>query len=234
MKYIDTHIHVLDLSAKELKNLIESEKITNFIGLGAKHSEWEVLAHFYGLYQEFMTPAFGVHPWYISELEPGWQQHLELLLQKFPNALVGEIGLDRLKNPDSTAQFEVFATQLELARRYSRPVLIHAVRANEWLENFWDQLPEKFVIHSYSGRKEFLKRIIAHNGYVSFSPSVTKLKDHEALINMVPADRLLIETDAPYQGEIDDLYDVSYTINMARQEDMTKQLYHNAKVLLNV
>ena len=87
-----------------------------------------------------------------------------------------------------------------MAEELKRPLIIHAVKAQEWLENYWDMLPAKFVFHSYNGKREVLKKILKAGGYVSFSASILRNTDKEELVNMVPADKLLLETDGPYQG----------------------------------
>ena len=115
-------------------------------------------------------------------------------------ALIGECGLDGVKNPDDEPQNSVFCQHILLAEELKRPLIIHAVRAQEWLENYWDMLPAKFVFHSYNGKREVLKKILKAGGYVSFSASILRNADKEELVNMVPADKLLLETDGPYQG----------------------------------
>jgi TatD DNase family protein len=234
MKIVDTHIHLADLSAKDLKNLVENDKIEQFICVSTKESEWEMMAHFYELYHQYMIPAFGIHPWYSKDLKPSWDVRLEKYLKKYPMALVGEIGLDRLKNPKTSPQTEVLEIQLKLAKKLNRPAILHSVKANDWMEQLWDKMPPKFVFHSYSGREEFLKKIVSKNGYVSFSPSILKNKLKHELINLVPKDKILIETDAPFQGDIEEIFNVAYTINEAREENMLDQLYQNSVEFLNV
>jgi TatD DNase family protein len=129
---------------------------------------------------------------------------LEGLLIQFPKAIVGEIGLDGIKDKEKEPQASAFKIQIELAKKYNRPVLIHAVKCQDWLEDFWSILPKKFVFHSFQGKKELLKKIISYGGYVSFSPSILKY-DRDDVILSVPNDKVLVETDAPYQGKMEDL-----------------------------
>ena len=90
------------------------------------------------------------------------------------------------------------------------------------------------MFHSYSGKEEFLKKILSKGGYVSFSPSILKNKSRFELIKMMPKDKILIETDAPFQGGIEALFDIARTISEIRAEDMNNRLYRNAKEFLNV
>ena len=56
------------------------------------------------------------------------------------------------------------------------------------------------MFHSYNGRREMLKKIIDHGGYVSFSSSILQNREKEKTLQAVPAQRLLLETDGPYQS----------------------------------
>ena len=66
----------------------------------------------------------------------------ERILARFPEALIGECGLDGIKNPDDEPQNSIFYQHLFLAEELQRPLIIHAVKAQDWLENYWDMLPE--------------------------------------------------------------------------------------------
>ena len=79
---------------------------------------------------------------------------------------------------------------------------MHAVRADAWLEGFWAKLPPKFVFHSFSGSREQLNKIMIHGGYAGFSYSVLRSRHRENVLKSVPAERMLLETDGPYQGPL--------------------------------
>jgi TatD DNase family protein len=227
MKLIDTHIHVANLSAKELKSLIQNDKIAKFICVSSISSDWPKIASLYEEYPDKIVPAFGLHPWYLADAPDGWDKELEQYLIKYPSALVGEIGLDRHKNPNEEPQFSAFRIQLKLAQNHRRAVLIHNVKSQDWLEHFWADMPPKFVIHSYSGKADFLKRIVSKGGYISFSPSILK-GGKEDVINAVPADKLLIESDAPFQGAVDSTVLLCDELSIIRKEDVSEITRNNA------
>lgn len=87
-----------------------------------------------------------------------------------------------------------------MAKELRRPLIIHAVKAVAALSAFLPQMPERFMIHSFNGRTEHLRPILNAGGYVSFSASILKNRDAGEIVRLVPEDRLLIETDGPYQG----------------------------------
>jgi TatD DNase family protein len=129
----------------------------------------------------------------------------------FPNAPVGEIGLDRwIENPDIDAQIECFRWQLELATDLQRPATIHCLRAwgllDEQLRTL--RLPEHgFLLHSYGGPVEMIPGFVKLGAYFSLSPYFGHARKAQqlAVFKSVPLDRLLAETDAPDMWPPDEL-----------------------------
>jgi len=118
---------------------------------------------------------------------------------------VGEIGLDFSWDKERKTkgkQVEIFSAQMELATRLALPVVIHMRDAEkEMLEVLtkMDKLP-RGEFHCFAGSEEFLKYILEKGFYVGVAGNVTFKSAHELrrIIKMVPLDRLLLETDAPY------------------------------------
>ena len=150
-----------------------------------------------------ILPAFGVHPWYAGNLPTDWLTQLEDYLLQHPEAPVGEIGLDGLRNdPPREQQRQILDAQLELAARLNRPVVLHGARA--WgellasLQPFAPRLPG-FVLHAFGGSEDLLREAVAMGGYISFAATVCNpaAKRVRAAAAAAPTGRLLIETDAP-------------------------------------
>ena len=247
MQFIDTHLHLQDYKtgfATDILNSALSQGVEKVVCVSSLMEDWDKVAHFARTYSSSVVPAFGLHPWYVRQTKPDWQQRLREFLIRFPQALIGECGLDRIKNPDDEPQNSVFYGQIMLANELNRPLIIHAVKAQDWLENYWDMLPPKFVFHSYNGKREVLKKIISHGGYVSFCASILRNADKEELVNMVPLDKILLETDGPYQGpdknsEVTPAYLPTLAAEIAalrheNLEDFATRVYHNAKEFIHV
>lgn len=203
MQFIDTHIHLQDYKTKNTPQIIAaalSAGVAQMVCASTSEADWQTVASFAGAYPGQVIPAFGLHPWHLDNTAPDWEVRLEGVLQKHPAALVGESGLDRLKNPSAEPQNSIFRLHIELAHCLKRPLIVHAVKAQGWLEEYWKILPERFVFHSYNGKAELLKKIIKAGGYVSFSHSVLRNPAREEVLKLVPAERILVETDGPYQG----------------------------------
>lgn len=203
MEFIDTHIHLQDYKQKCATDIIKAAEkagLKKLVCAAVLEADWQRIAALAEQYPETVVPAFGLHPWYLQDISNDWQVHLEQMLRVFPQALVGETGLDRLRQSDKQPQFDIFQTHIALAKRYCRPLLVHAVKAAEWLDECWKILPQKFVMHSFNGRMDLQQKAIRVGGYISFSASIFKNRDKEQLIRAVPVNRLLVETDGPYQA----------------------------------
>ena len=122
-----------------------------------------------------------------------------------PLAAIGEIGLDYHYSPETReAQLALFAAQLEEARARDLPVVIHTREADEDTTALLREIPSRGIIHCYTGTPEFAKRYLDLGFFISISGIVTfKPADNvreSALV--VPDDRILIETDAPFLAPV--------------------------------
>ncbi len=151
-----------------------------------------------------IIPSFGYHPWYLHERTADWRKNLVHFLDEVPSA-VGEIGLDRWKPGLSyDGQEEVFIAQLRLAAERNLPVSIHCLQA--W-GRLWEILRSEprpargFLLHSYGGSTEMVRSFADLGAYFSlpgYFAHERKVRQRQTF-QCVPAERLLIETDAPDQ-----------------------------------
>lgn len=232
--YFDTHIHLQDYNKTAPKTLLDNLRrfaVVKCICVSSREQEWEKTIQFARMFPRTVVPALAVHPWHAGETSAGWAGRLEHFLNLYPSALIGECGLDRLKNPSYEEQAEVFAIQTGLARKYNRTLLIHAVKAQEWLHDFWQSLPDKFVFHSFNARAELLHEVIKHGGYVAFNRGILRNRDVIRILTSVPRNRLLFESDAPYQSRPEDIPLLCREIAAIRREDtesLAEAVYENS------
>ncbi len=152
--------------------------------------------------------AIGIHPHDAGKLEPDWWPALAALARKPRVVGIGETGLDYYyDHSPRPAQREVFVRFLELATAVERPVICHVRDAHDDAVAVLraGPLPEQGgVIHCFSGNVEHARRYLDLGLYLSFSGVLTfkKADDIRAAAAYAPADRILVETDAPYLAPI--------------------------------
>ena len=119
---------------------------------------------------------------------------------------IGEIGLDYywVKDPaERKRQQEVFRAQMRMAGRLGLPVIVHDREAHLDCLTIAEQYPNvRGVFHCYSGSAEFAQRLLDLGWYISFTGVITFKNAKKALdvIRMMPMDRIMVETDAPYMA----------------------------------
>jgi TatD DNase family protein len=118
---------------------------------------------------------------------------------------VGEIGLDYHYSPETAdAQFDLFARQLEIARMFDLPVVIHTRDADEDTVGVLREIPSRGVIHCFTGSLSFCRELLDLGFMISISGIVTfRAADNvreSALV--IPDDRILIETDSPFLSPV--------------------------------
>jgi TatD DNase family protein len=200
----DAHCHLQDLQFSEDRtSVLERARtfgIRRFVVNGTCPEDWEEVAKLAQVHAEIL-PHFGVHPWKVEELSENWEERLKSYLLRFPNAGVGEIGLDRqLTQAPFGLQETVFQTQLTIAAELNRPCTLHVIKA--WAEvrkHLQETSPSKILFHSYGGQD---LGCVKADSFVSLGGAVlrpTLSKKVITGIQSISKDRLLLETDAPFQ-----------------------------------
>lgn len=202
---IDTHLHLQDEKLQSIRESVvatlRAEKVDWWGVNSTSPHDWEKVASLAVSLPE-VFPFFGVHPWKVNGLEDCWEKKLVEILNRFPGAGIGEIGLDRwIQDHDIRKQKEIFDQQLELAVQYRRPVTVHCLQAwgslAEILEDRLGGLP--FLLHSFGGPVEMVPRFLDLGAYFSISGYFFRKTRKEKLdvFRSIPGERILLETDAP-------------------------------------
>ncbi len=154
-----------------------------------------------------LHPAYGLHPIFLAEHRPAHLDELRAWLEREKPCAVGECGLDFFVDGlDATAQRHYFEKQLQLAREFELPVIVHARRAVEDVIQTLRRIGGlRGVIHSFSGSPEQARQLwdmgflIGLGGPVTY-PRANRLR---TLAATMPLEFLLLETDAPDQPDAD-------------------------------
>ena len=164
-----------------------------------------------------------------------------------PLAAWGEIGLDYHYSPETrNAQLELFAEQLEEARRRNLPVVIHTREADDDTLGVLREIPSRGVIHCFTGTPSFARPLLDLGFYISISGIVTfRAADNvRESARVVPDDRLLIETDAPFlapvpkRGQPNEPAFIAHTctfladLRHVSPERLAEQTFANAEAML--
>lgn len=208
MKIFDSHCHLDDHSFepdfRDMMQRAAAAKVLRMLTVGIDRGTSEravALANTHpGLYA-----SVGIHPHDARSCTAETLDHLQSLASD-PNVVAwGETGLDfnRMYSPKSD-QERCFIRQLEVAETLDLPLIIHERDSRGRLLELLGANPgtrRSAVIHCFSGTAAELARYLEMGFYIGITGIVTVSKRGESLRRMVPsipADRLLVETDAPY------------------------------------
>ena len=157
---------------------------------------------------DFIYAAVGWHPEDIGKVNVDEiKDQLRPLLSHPKVVAVGEIGLDYYweENAPKEIQLKGLITQIELAKEFDLPVIIHDRDAHgDMLDLVQSELGKglRGVFHCYSGSTEMAKELLKRGFYLGFGGTSTfkNAKKVREVLKMTPLDRILFETDAPYMA----------------------------------
>jgi len=198
---------------------------------------------------------FGIHPNEISETKEEIDKDI-LEIEKLANYLkvvaIGEIGLDYHWVQDTKElQKYAFLEQIKLANKLNLPIVIHSRDAImdtiDILKNEVKPI-KKGILHCCQLNRDLVKAGIEAGFFISFAGPVTykSSKNAKDIIEMVPDNRILIETDCPYlspepnRGKRNDSRNVKYVAEKIAEvknkslEEIAKITYSNAKEIFNI
>ncbi len=149
----------------------------------------------------------GLHPHDASRFDDEWDDLVALARGNARVVAIGEAGFDlHYEHSPRDAQARAFAAQVALACELDRALVIHTREA--WDDTFRVLhdvgVPPRTIFHCFTGGPVEAERAIAIGAYLSFSGIVSfkTADDLRAAAAMVPADALLVETDAPFLAPV--------------------------------
>ena len=151
---------------------------------------------------DYFYATVGVHPHSAKEMVDKDFIELEKLTKNKKCVAIGEIGLDyHYDYSPRDVQKQRFRDQMKLAQKLKMPVVIHSREATEDVITILKEFSDvKCVIHSFSGSVETARIMLKMGHYLGFTGVVTfqNARVPKEVAAMVPLDRFLIETDAPF------------------------------------
>lgn len=257
MELFDSHAHYNDEKFEQnreklLKSIYESG-VTSII-CGGYSLESSIKAIEIAKTHKFVYSTVGISP---NDLTSKWKEdilNIESLLSKRnlcdKIVAVGEIGLDYHYDTDRLIQKQAFIKQINIANKYNLPIVIHTREAVMDTIKILKDYPvnKKGVFHCCPFNRELIREALKLDFYISIAGPITfkNSKNAEEIANMIPLNRMLIETDCPYlapepvRGTINDSRNIKYTAQKIADfrripiEEIANATYQNTKMIFNI
>ena len=205
---VDSHCHLDFPDLAEERDAVVARAretgIVRMVTISTKVKQFETISTIADAYDDIFC-SVGTHPHHADTELDITADDLVRLAEREKVVAIGETGLDYFydKAPRE-AQSEGFRRHIDAARRTGLPLVIHARDADEDMARILTEETGKgafpFVLHCFSSGRALAETGIKLGGYVSFSGILTfkNSQDIRDIARDMPADRILVETDAPY------------------------------------
>ena len=216
---IDTHCHIdeeaFDVDREEVIARQQAGGVESMIVPGVNVASIQTVLDVCRQHPGYCYPALGLHP---EDVKDNWQEQLALVetaIRAHRDELVaiGEIGLDYYWDKTyKSEQQAVLRHQLLLARELDLPVILHNREATEDIITIVKEIVNRQsssnrqltgVFHCFNGSRETVEEILKMGFYVGIGGVLTfKNSKLAEKLDVVPLDRILLETDAPYMAPV--------------------------------
>ncbi|WP_417308906.1 TatD family hydrolase [Devosia sp.] len=208
--FIDSHCHLdfdaFDPDREAVMQRARDAGVNAFVTISVRVKQFDRVLET-ALAWPHVYCAVGTLPHYADEETDVTAADLVRIAQHPKVVGIGECGYDRLLGDAPwDDQVKVFAEHIAAARETQLPLIIHSVREDAAMAETLEAETRKgafpILIHAFSGQRDFADRVLALGAYCSISglatyPEYEYLRD---IVRTLPADRILVETDAPSQN----------------------------------
>lgn len=204
---VDAHCHISDLRIfprrKEWIARCSERGVRWFILGGVNPLEWDRQLQLHSEFPDKIFCCFGLHPYFLRDAP---REDLDRAFAALPEKLaqsdfLGETGLDFRKEIVADRrewQIEFFEKQLLLAQQLDKICVLHVVRAHEEALGLLRAHPVRGLVHAFNSSWEVAEKYLAQGLYLSLGARVLN-PEHSRLLENIPLNRLLLESDAPDQ-----------------------------------
>lgn len=218
LSLIDCHAHLADSEFKEDISLVVERAINSgvqaVIVVAEAASQFDEIIELSNRYPQFCVPAFGVHPVQASsdtERRSVSSEDLDgvaaaIDLHKSQLACIGEVGLDFTprwcsSEDEKTRQREVLRAQVNLAKQYSLPINVHSRSAGRPTVSLLKEAgADKVLLHAFDGKPSVALEGVQCGFFFSIPPSIVRSQQKNRLVDALPLDHILLESDSPALG----------------------------------
>ena len=213
IELIDSHCHLIfENFQKDLEDVVQrlrSRGVKKLVHACCELTEIPKLKKISHEFNEIYY-SVGLHPLEAKQWELSSKSLLRTSAQEDKRVVaIGELGLDFFKNENKTQQIDALIPQMELAYELELPVIIHCRDAANEMIAICNDLFRKGkcptgVLHCWTGTPNEMKQFLDLGFYISFSGILTfpKAYDIHKCAKLVPNDKYLIETDAPFLAPV--------------------------------
>lgn len=251
---IDSHAHLdderFDLDREYIIENLQKNGIELVVNIGADIHSSKASVELANRYENIYA-VVGVHPHAAKEMDENSLAEIEKLAKNKKVLAIGEIGLDyHYDNSPRDIQRKRFREQIGLAKKLDLPIVVHSREADEDLLHILKEEGQglRAIIHCFSSDRAQLKEYLELGFYIAIGGPVTFKKTDELkeVAKLVPIDRLLLETDAPYlaptpyRGKRNEPIFVKQTAKLIAElrgmtlEDLSLQTNRNTKKIFNI
>jgi TatD DNase family protein len=216
LKYINTHSHKID-------NEADCITIYNYC-VGELNNNYNLF-------------SAGIHPWFIKK-DKIEEQFAELkIISRQKNCLaIGECGLDKIKGAEHKLQEQVFIKQIQLAKDFNKPLIIHNVQFFQRILEICAQqkFSGKLIFHGFNSKIQNSEKIFSNQSiYFSFGKSILNQNSNaNQLIKQLPKTKFLLETDDA-DFSIQEIYNKAAQLLSINLNELMLQMNQNFNFVFN-
>lgn len=168
----------------------------------------------------------GLHPWHVNRMTA--DECGDALIECASSSRVlaiGEIGVDKAIDIPLKKQLEYFELQLNIARAFRKPVIIHAVRSYHEILPFLKKTRIPFIFHGFSGNAQQARELLKYPCKLSFGKNLFEAKAREVL-RTLPDDGFLLETDSAPGISIHSVYEQAALARKVNIVELKSTVFH--------
>ncbi len=254
--YIDTHTHIyLNDFDEDRKGIISECLDTGVNKLLLPNIDKSTMADVIKtceVYKGVCFPMVGLHPCYVKDSYENDLDYLKPIIKSINTIAIGEIGIDLYWDKSNLEiQRKAFITQINWAKEFNLPIVIHARDSYNEIFEVLDQLNDenlKGIFHCFSSSLKNAERILKYGGFKLGIGGVVTFKNSglDKVVKDIDIKNIVLETDSPYltptpfrgtrnkssyipiiANKLSDIYQVS-------SEEIGKITSKNAKEIFNI
>ena len=206
--YIDTHTHIylkdFDEDRKQIIKECLDSGVNKLLLPNIDKSSIADVIKTCELYKDICYPMVGLHPCYVKDAYKNDLNYLKPIIKTIDTIAIGEIGIDLYWDKSNLEnQRKAFMTQINWAKEFKLPIVIHARDSYNEIFEVLDQLNDenlKGIFHCFSSTLEDADRILNYGGFKLGIGGVVTFKNSglDKVVKNVDIKNIVLETDSPY------------------------------------